>query len=313
MNTTTDLKFVVVVEWKGEFESWLKSTPTAKRKERAELTLEAYISDVNQMGKWFENLNGEAFAPQQMNSMGTKSYFAELFEKSKPATYNRKLASVRMLIQWARLAGLLDYDPAEWIPFAEAAKQSPRDVSDEEYARLEDVSNTGAGSFLGLRDSLIFYLMGEAGLRISEALHLKIKEVDFVRNLLCFRGKGRKYREVIINDKLAGKIRAWLERAPKSIDGTLVTDEQGYPIQRGQAGDRFRLIANAAGVKATPHAMRHSFVMRVLDAYMQGAPGRQMVAAIKFVCQQTGDSADVIMSYYTNPRESDMRSAMNRI
>ena len=312
MNTTTDLKYEVTF-WKDEFEKWLKSTPTAKRRERSALTLDAYNSDIKQMGEWFEKLNGEAFEPGQINSMDLKTYFAALEQNSKPATYNRKLASVRMLIQWARLAGLLDYDPAEWIPFAEAAQQSPRDVSDEEYARLEEVANAGEGSFLGLRDSLIFHLMGEAGLRISEALHLKIKEVDFFRNLLCFRGKGGKYREVMVNEKLACKIRAWLERAPKSIDGTLVTDETGYPIQRGQAGDRFGLIAKAAGVKATPHAMRHSFVMRVLDAYMQDAPGRQMVAAIKFVCQQTGDSTDVIMSYYTNPRESDMRAAMNRI
>ncbi len=312
MNTTTDLKFEVTF-WKDEFESWLKSTPTAKRTERGVLTLDAYLSDINLMGKWFENLNGEAFEPSHMNSMDTKTYFAQLMENVKPSTYNRKLASARMLIKWARLVGLLDYDPAEWIPFAEAAKQSPRDVSNEEYARLEDVANAGEVSFLGLRDSLVFHLMGEAGLRISEALNLKVKEVDFVHNLLCFRGKGGKYREVMVNEKLACKIRTWLERAPKSIDGTLVTDEQGYPIQRGQAGERFGLIADAAGVKATPHAMRHSFVMRVLDAYMQDAPGRQMVAAIKFVCQQTGDSADVIMSYYTNPRESDMRGAMNRI
>ena len=95
---------------------------------------------------------------------------------------------------------------------------------------------------------------------------------------------------------------------PTSIDGMLVTDEEGLAIGRQQAWRRFGLIAERAGVNVTPHAMRHTFVVRFMDAMMAGDPWK-LPAAIDAVCQQTGDRPEVILAYYTRARKSDMRAA----
>jgi site-specific recombinase XerC len=213
-----------------------------------------------------------------------------------------------MLINWARSEGMLDRDPAEWVPFMDATRKSPRDVSEEERSRLEAAAEAGEGTLIGLRDSLIFFLMLDAGLRINEAVTVRLSDLHLEDSEIHVWGKGKKHRVIKIGSRLAGKIRAWLDRKPDSVEGTLVTDESGFSIERGQAWRRFVIIADKAGVKTTPHAMRHTYVLRYMDAYMRGDPWK-LPAAIDAVCQQTGDRPEVILAYYTRARESDMRAA----
>lgn len=321
MNTQTfDITQAPVADWRVDFGLWLRHTPTQKRTERAHLSVMAYESDVAQMGAWFARLNGCDFVPHQMTTSDTEAYFAQM--TFAPATYNRKLAAARMLVKWAMGAGLLTEDPTAWIPFADATRQSPRDVSDDERMMLEMAAEENEGTLIGLRDSLIFFLMSNAGLRINEVVTLKISDVKLDERTLHVLGKGKKHRTVDIGGRLLAKIKAWMEKRPTppltpphlitnregKNEGTLVTDEKGKAIGRGQAWRRFGLIAKRAEVKVTPHAMRHTFVVRFMDAMMAGDPWK-LPAAIDAVCQQTGDKPEVILAYYTRARKSDMRAA----
>jgi site-specific recombinase XerD len=305
----TTLPVAPTIHWMEAFAAWLHSTPTQKHRERSRLTLSAYLYDVNSFNNYFEQVNGQAFSPELLNSEDLRNYFKSLEENAKPATYNRKLASMRMLIGWARNEGLIGYDPAEWIPFMDATRKSPRDVSPEERLKLEAAAEAGEDSLIGLRDSLIFFLMDDAGLRVNEVVTLKLSDLHLDDGYIHVLGKGKKQREPKIGSRLANKIRTWLDRGPESIDGTLITDESGHHILRGQAWRRFGLVAEHADIHATPHVMRHTYVLRYMDAYMKGDPWK-LPAAIDAVCQQTGDKPEVILAYYTRARESDMRAAV---
>ncbi len=304
----TQLPVAPTLHWMEAFGSWLHSTPSQKRRMRSHLTMEAYLTDVRLMAQHF----GKMWSPEFLNDVDLKAYFQKLEAECKPATYNRKLASVRMLINWSLQVGLIDHDPAEWFPFLDATRKSPRDVCEGDLLKLFAAAEAVEGTFIGLRDSLIFFLMIDAGLRINEVVMLRLCDVRLDDGEIHLVGKGKKYRTVKIGSRLAGKICAWLERKPPSIEGTLVTDERGFAIDRGQAWRRFVLIAERAGVKATPHAMRHTYVLRYMDAYMRGDPWK-LPAAIDAVCQQTGDRPEVILAYYTRARESDMRAAAEAI
>lgn len=306
MLQTTDLNWQVTptIHWLEAFGFWLKSTPSQKRRERSYLTTEAYLTDVRLLAQHF----GNNWGPDLLNDADLQAYFQKLERENKPATYNRKLASVRMLITWARQEGLIDHDPAAWIPFMDATRKSPRDLSEEERLKLEAVVEAGEGTLLGLRDSIFFFLMDDAGLRISEAVNLRMCDVHLDDGQIELVGKGKKHRVIKIGSRLENKIRMWLDRKPDSIEGTLITDERGSAIGREQAWKRFVAIAELAGVKVTPHAMRHTYVLRYMDAYMKGDPWK-LPAAIDAVCQQTGDRPEVILAYYTRARESDMRAA----
>ena len=303
-----ELRVTPSLHWLEAFGLHLHNTPSQKRRQRSQLSLEAYLRDVRLMSEWFEQRYGVEFTPDQLNQVNLKEYFHDVEETCKPATYNRRLASVRMLIAWARNIDMLDHDPAEWIPNLDAVRKSPRDLNEEERLKLEETAEAGEGSVLGMRDSLIFFLMNDAGLRISETVSLKLTDLNLDNGNIHVFGKGKKHRDVKIGSRLIGKIHAWLDRGSVSISGILITDEQGHAITRGQAWRRFVEIREKANVKCTPHAMRHTYVLRYMDAYMKGDPWK-LPAAIDAVCQQTGDKPEVILAYYTRARESDMRAA----
>jgi len=294
------------LDWRMAFGLWLRQTPTQKRRERSHLSVDAYTSDIEQMSRWFTSHYGVEFSPDHVNGANLQEYFSGL--ECAPATHNRKLASVRMLIKWSRSVGVLDYDPSEWIPLQDATRESPRDVVEDDRVMLELAAEDGEGSLIGMRDSLIFFLMSNAGLRISEVVDLKLSDLHLDDGYIHVFGKGQKHRKVNVGGRLVVKIKTWLSQMPASIEGTLITDEHGLSIGRGQAWKRFVLIRKEAGVKTTPHAMRHTFVLRFMDAVMGGDPSK-LPAAIDAVCQQTGDRPEVILAYYTRARESDMRAA----
>lgn len=300
------LKIAPVLDWRLQFGVWLKQSPTQKRKERSHLSVDAYLSDVGQVSRWFERQYGVEFAPDQVNSANLQEYFSGL--ECAPATYNRKLASVRMLIKWLRTIGTLDYDPSEWIAVQDATRESPRDVNDDERMMLELAVEENEGTLIGMRDSLMFFLMSNAGLRISEVVDLKLTDLHLDKHYIHVYGKGQKHRKVKATGRLEKKINAWIKQMPESIEGTLITDEHGMSIERGQAWNRFVSLRERADVNVTPHAMRHTYIMRYMENYMRG-DAKKLPAAIDAVCQQTGDRPEVILAYYTRASDSDMLAA----
>lgn len=309
MTNRIDLSTIKVasqLDWRIEFGLWLRQSPTQKRMERSQLSVSAYEGDINQMCQWFMARYQVEFAPDQINSANLQDFFASL--DAAPATYNRKRASVRLLVKWCRLMGVLDYDPMEWIPVQDAVRESPRDIEETDRLLLEMAAEEGERTLLGLRDSVMFFLMNSAGLRISEVIGLMLSDLHLDEGFIHVFGKGKKHRKVKVGGRLVEKIRLWLDRKPESIEGTLITSESGLAIERGQAWRRFVAIAEAAGVDATPHDMRHTYVLRFMDEVMAGDSGK-LPAAIDAVCQQTGDRPDVILKYYTRARDSDVRAA----
>ena len=272
----TDFSQVRVVpgmHWLEAFGLYLRQTPTSKRRERSQLTLDAYLSDVRLFAEYFKQVNGLAFEIELLNTTDLKNW---LYREMKPATHNRKLASMRMLISWARSIDLLDYDPAEWIPFQDATRESPRDLSDDEWNALVEVAEAGShlkreNDLYGLRDLLLFRLMGCAGLRIHEAVGVKLDDLHLDDGYIHVLGKGKKHRKVRVGGRLVEVINLWLDRKPASISGTLVTDLDGNAIDRIQAWRRFQMIADVAGVSSTPHALRHTYIYRFMDALMNEA------------------------------------------
>lgn len=311
----TQLPVASQLDWRIEFGLWLRNTPSQKKKMRSVLALEAYERDIKLMAAWFEEKYSLAFEPCQMNIQNVGEYFS-LFENA-PATHKRKLASLRLLIRWGMDAGLIDHDPSAWIAYVDVVEESPRDLNDEERKRLEAAAETGESTLLGLRDSIIFFLMNDAGLRISEVIGLLLSDLHLDEGYIHVLGKGMKHRKVRIASRLIGKIRLWLDRKPDSVEGTVVTDEQGLAIGRQAAWTRFCLLRDMAGVNATPHTLRHTYVIRLMNAYvndfMKGSTkgGAQAFGkALKIVCRQTGDDEKTILKYYNNPSDSEIRAAV---
>ena len=107
-----------------------------------------------------------------------------------------------------------------------------------------------------------------AGLRISEATHLLVTDVDSARMVLRVdQGKGRKDRYVMLSPRLLDELRSyWRVAHPKTW--LFPGDIPGRPITRDAVGQACQRAHRASGITKpiTPHSLRHAFATHLLES-----------------------------------------------
>lgn len=116
---------------------------------------------------------------------------------------------------------------------------------------------------------MIFALMYSGGLRISEAIHLKVKDIDIENLTIIVReGKGKKDRLTIFSESLKSElIELTMNRSPSEY---LFISNQGKGVSPLHTRTVQKVFSNSlqkAGIlkKATPHDLRHSFATHLLE------------------------------------------------
>jgi integrase/recombinase XerC len=118
------------------------------------------------------------------------------------------------------------------------------------------------------RDAAVLALLYGCGLRISEALGLKPKDVAGGRDALIVTGKGNKTRMVPLLPQVAKLVTDYMALCPYDLppDGALFLGEKGGPLSPRiiqLVMERLRGVLGLAET-ATPHALRHSFATHLL-------------------------------------------------
>jgi integrase/recombinase XerD len=144
-----------------------------------------------------------------------------------------------------------------------------RFLEPEEVKRLLTIPNLR--SVTGLRNRVIIQLQSETGMRISEVLDLRPRDVLISeKKVIIQRGKGQKTRVVYWHsDELSLLLERWKNRRPKSdfLYPTIRSkDGKGKRIEARQFRIQFDRYVNAAGLPewTTTHVLRHSFATSFL-------------------------------------------------
>jgi site-specific recombinase XerD len=107
-----------------------------------------------------------------------------------------------------------------------------------------------------------------AGLRISEAVHLKPTAIDSQRMVVRVeQGKGQKDRYVMLSSTLLDILRSYW-RAVRPKQWLFPGDRPGQPITRDTVGDACHRAHLRSGLSkpVTPHSLRHAFAVHLLEA-----------------------------------------------
>lgn len=263
---------VTVENWLGVFENVLT------QKGKSPLTIKNYLVDLRAFSTWFQQANGQAFSPELLNSWDLRTYRTWCLEvkKYKPATWNRRYASMQVFVNCFRKAGLILHDPLEDIPTAVTEEQAPHWLTASEFGRLMrqvelDVNgaNTPLRRWRAIRDAAAVSVMVFAGLREAELVALLCSDVKISerKGLVVVRmGKGQKYREIPLNTEARRALGQWLEVRPSGM-GALFVDESGHSLTTGAIQARVDSIGAAAKIDdLSPHRLRHTAAKRMLDA-----------------------------------------------
>lgn len=107
-----------------------------------------------------------------------------------------------------------------------------------------------------------------AGLRVSEAAHLKVTDIDSQRMMLRVdQGKGNKDRYVMLSPRLLDVLRAYWKSAHPTL-WLFPGHVPGQPITRDAIGQACQKAHRASGIAKpiTPHSLRHAFATHLLES-----------------------------------------------
>lgn len=205
-------------------------------------------------------------------------------EAPSPAQRRNRLLAVRRFALAMRAE-----DPRHEVPAADALGHArhervrPHIWSADEIARLMSATAIlgPAGAIRPLMYRTLFGLLAATGLRISEALALRVRDLG-EDGLLVLGTKFRKSRLVPIHDTTRRALGAYLHAHPGRADEPLFRSSAGTGPAYSTVIGVFLRLTRSVGLRGAPgepgpriHDLRHSFAVRSLE---KCGPGRQAVA-----------------------------------
>ena len=219
----------------------------------ADNTQSSYIQQIVSYAKHFhrapEDLGPEEIRSCQLHLSQTRGLSASSVCVATGAL--RFLYKVTLKRAWA-----IDEIPMPKRPFRLPVILSPEEV----MHFLDSIDN--------LKHRAILTTAYAAGLRVSEATHLKATDIDSQRMMLRVdQGKGRKDRYVMLSPRLLEELRAYW-KAVHPRPWLFPGDLPGQPITRGAVELACQKAHRASGISKpiTPHSLRHAFATHLLES-----------------------------------------------
>jgi integrase/recombinase XerC len=203
-----------------------------------------------------------------------------LNEGKASGTINQRISALKSLVEYAGRQDACSFSLSEIKSLKSQSYKDTRGVSVDDYRSI--LALVDQSTDLGIRDYAILRLLWDLALRREEVVSLDID--SYLPGRLMVKSKGQFDRQSIdLNPQLEDALDHWvairegLYFQPKdgadSPSGTLRERDDALFLScngRRLAGtDIFRILqgyADAAGVKISPHRVRHSAITAYLDA-----------------------------------------------
>lgn len=265
-------------------------------------SLESYRRDLARLERWASDAGRNV---PDLTRQDLRQWTAQLSRDGlAPASVSRAVSAARGLFQFLMLDGHIKRQPASDLDTPQGPAHLPRFLTEEEMERLLAAPDTSDEE--GLRDRAMLELMYATGMRISEAISLKLSDLDLDAGLVTCHGKGSKQRRVPIGQSAT----AWLQRysqarsrAGRPVNKPFFLGRRGQPLTRQFAWAIVKRHAAAAGLEdISPHTLRHSFATHLLQ---RGADSRSVQALL-------GHSDISTTQIYTHITNRHLRAAYDR-
>jgi integrase/recombinase XerD len=234
------------------------------RMERAmsQNTVASYCSDVEKFLDFYGGRHEDISAADVQEYLHSRE---GLSERSQA----RVLSSLRSFFDWLVIEGVLKDNPCDRVDSPKMGRYLPNVLSEEEVTAIID--SVDVSSWQGLRDRAILEVLYGCGLRVSEAVGLRISCLYLKEGFVRVVGKGNKERLVPVGDMAVAAIEEYLgaRRVPADADSSdiLFLNRFGRSLSRVSMFTMVKNQALAAGVtkEISPHTFRHSFATHLLE------------------------------------------------
>ena len=199
-----------------------------------------------------------------------RDYLFKLNERQvSRATVARRISSLKNFFKYSHEQKKIDDIDFSIFKSPKVKKNLPKSIDSELIAdAINTIMSEEKELWINLRDEVVILLLYGVGLRINEALSLKIK--DFPNGeWLRVVGKGNKTRDVPVLSEIVKKIKIYLDFCPfnQGPNDPMFLGKRGGPLSPRIIQRRIEKIRYRLGLPeyATPHALRHSFATHLLS------------------------------------------------
>ncbi|MBS7276984.1 MAG: site-specific tyrosine recombinase XerD [Bacteroidales bacterium] len=225
-------------------------------------TVSSYSSDVE---KFFLAVGK---APSAVTTDDLRDYVSSRRDLSK-RSLARTLSSLRSFFDYLVMEGERKDNPCDAVDLPKLGRYLPSVLSvGEVEAILDSVDLT---SWQGRRDRAILEVLYGCGLRVSEAVNLRISCLFLDEGFVRVVGKGDKERLVPIGEAAVDAVRDYLGQRPSAAvseyDDILFLSRLGKPLSRVSMFNIVKRQAILAGIhkEISPHTFRHSFATHLIE------------------------------------------------
>jgi integrase/recombinase XerD len=188
----------------------------------------------------------------------------------KPSSLARHFSSLRGFLNYLEEQNLLDFSMENSFIAPRLEKYLPQCLSTDEV--VEVFENINANEKFGMRDIVLLELLYSAGLRISEAVSLKLEHIQLDNGWITPVGKGNKQRLVPLYGKAKQNLEMWIKECRQKLKpkiDTVLLNFHGRKLSRVGA---WKIIQNRTAFlgksSISPHSFRHSFATHCLAGGM---------------------------------------------
>lgn len=234
-------------------------------------TFFSYKRDINQFIGFLEKNNIDLI---QITSDELKQFVHYLYGlKLSASSIARKISTLKTFFSY-----LTDHfeikNSAKELHIPKIEKRLPNYLTQDELSRLLIFSEKDR-SPLGVRNSIMMYLLYSSGMRVSELVNIKISDIHFDTNFLSIDGKGGKQRMIPLPQSMMTLLHKYLQTQTESSTSIkdpfylfpVVYGKKVKPISRQSCWIVLKKMCEQAGIKKaiSPHQLRHSFATHMLE------------------------------------------------
>jgi integrase/recombinase XerC len=258
-----------------EMTRWLSHLRAERR--LSPKTLEAYARDVRQclefLGEhWGEQVTLSRFAALEASDVRAFMAMRRAGDVSGRSLM-RALAGLRSFARFLEQEGKGKVGALSAIRAPKIGKSLPKPIQMAAARRFADADERAGETrdpWIWARDAAVMALLYGSGLRISEALGLKRRDVPLPGDgdVLVVTGKGNKTRMVPVLQNVLALIQDYVAMCPHQLtpEGPIFVGARGGPLKARIIQLTMERLRGALGLpdSATPHALRHSFATHLL-------------------------------------------------
>ena len=235
-------------------------------------TTAAYRNDLSQFLDWLASQYPDRSTWTEVDYKVVADYSDALKQKSYTASsVARKVAAIKSFFHFLLARAYISSDPTARLDSPRVKKRLPQTLSIEDVERLLEAP-TKKRSPKNLRDSALLHVLYATGMRVTEAVSLRIADVNLASSLITCSGKNNKIREIPIDEETTSTLTRYLEDGRPHLvkdknENALFLNHRGKQLTRQGLWLIIKAYAEQAdlGDQVTPHTLRHSFAVHRLS------------------------------------------------